>query len=67
MCAGFAALFAISGGGQMAAAGDALRTMLADGFPAPGTSPLGLAAFLFVHTNRALCYPVGGNDWGRTY
>jgi 4-amino-4-deoxy-L-arabinose transferase-like glycosyltransferase len=63
LCAGFAAVFALSGGGQMAASGDAQRAAFADAFPAPGTSPLGLVAFLFVHTNRALCYPVGGNDW----
>ena len=63
LCAGFAALFAISGGGQLAASGDAQRAAFADFFPAPGTSLLGLATFLFVHTNRALCYPVGGNDW----
>jgi 4-amino-4-deoxy-L-arabinose transferase-like glycosyltransferase len=63
LCAGFLALFALSGGSQMAASGDAQRAAFADVFPAPGTSPLGLAAFLFVNTNRALCYPVGGNDW----
>ncbi len=63
LCGGFAGLFVLSGGGQMNAAGDALRAVLADAFPAPGTSPLGLAAFFFVHTNRAIGYPMGGNDW----
>jgi hypothetical protein len=63
LCGGFAALFALSGGGQMDAAGDTLRVLLADGFPAPGTSPFGLAAFFFVRTNRAIGYPMGGNDW----
>jgi hypothetical protein len=62
MCAGFAALLAVSGDGQMKAARQGLLGLFPQVFPAQGTSPLGLVAFLLVHTNRAVCYPLCGDD-----